>query len=196
MIDYFYSVKITNSESVSDISEIKKLETAIYDMSSIRRHEKPVKIHKGTWRKIENKRDWVLSFIFDFLPAIGLVSLFVFSVIFFAIAGEDEQTLSLAIIGSALMISFFILLWHYSSKSEAWDKKVAEDRGITTEEVNKWYTIVKESDWEKFNEMISKKANDEIRKFKQLFDDGVISQEEFEKKKRDINSRLNQTNIR
>ncbi len=195
MNNYFYSIKITNSESVSELSELKKFETAIYDMSSIRRHEKPVKIHKGTWRKIENKRDWVLSFIFDFLPAIGFVSLFVFLAVSLAI-GEDEQTLSLAIIGSALMISFFILLWHYSSKSEAWDKKVAEDRVITTEEVNKWYTIVKESDWEKFNEMISKKANDEIQKFKQLFDDGVISQEEFEKKKRDINSRLNKTNIR
>jgi hypothetical protein len=34
--------------------------------------------------------------------------------------------------------------------------------------------------------MISKKANDEIQKFKQLFDDGVISQEEFKKKKKEI----------
>jgi hypothetical protein len=71
-------------------------------------------------------------------------------------------------------------------KSIAWDEKVADDRGITTEEVKKCYLIVKESDWVNFNKMISKKVNDEIQKFKQLFDYGVISQEEFEKKKNEL----------
>ena len=148
MIDYFYSIKITNSESVSELSELKKLKTATYDMSSIIKHEIPVKTYKDTRRRRRKKNigDWVLLLFLSFLIPVG-----------------TERY-----------------------KSIAWDKKVADDRGITTEEVKKCYTIVKESAWVKFNKMISKKVNDEIQKFKQLFDDGVISQEEFKKKKKEL----------
>jgi hypothetical protein len=147
MIDYFYSIKITNSESVSEFSELKKLKTATYDMSSIIKHEIQVKTYKDIRRRRSKKNigDWVVFLFLAFLGPVGP-----------------------------------------GYKSIAWDEKVADDRGITTEEVKKCYLIVKESDWVNFNKMISKKVNDEIQKFKQLFDYGVISQEEFEKKKNEL----------
>ena len=148
MIDYFYSIKITNSESVSELSDRKKIKAATYDMSSIIKHEIPVETYKDIRRRRSkmNIGDWV------------------FSLLFFAFLDPVSPRY----------------------KFIAWDQKVADDRGITTEEVKKYYTVLKESEWVKFNKMISKKANDEIQKFKQLFDDGVISQEEFEKKKKEL----------
>ena len=143
MTDYFYSIKITNSESVSEFSDLKKLKTDTYDMSSIIKHEIPVKTYKDIRR---SKKNIFFFFLFFLLPTGGFES----------------------------------------SKTMAWDKKVVDDRGITIEEVKKSYLIVKESDWVNFNKMISEKANDEIQKFKQLFDNGVISQEEFEKKKKEL----------
>lgn len=147
-IDYFYSIKIINSESLSELSDLEKFKASTYDMSSIIKHEIPVKTYKDIRRRRSKKNigEWVFFLFLSFLLPV-----------------DSER-----------------------AKSIAWDQKVADDRGITIEEVKKSYLIVKESDWVKFNKMISKKANDEIKKFKQLFDDGVISQEELEKKKKEL----------
>ena len=193
MIDYFYSIKIIKSESVSDFPDFKKLKTATYDMSSIIKHEIPVKTYKVTRIIKEFIVKQFKSFSFSLIEAIVAIFPGIFGLVMginFLITSDGDQSysqLGLVLINfSAAYFSLFILIAHYRFKSIAWDKKVADDRGITTEEVKKCYTIIKESDWVKFNEMISEKANDEIQKFKQLFDDGVISQEEFEKKKKEI----------
>jgi hypothetical protein len=198
MIDYFYSIKITNSESVGELDEFNKLKDATYDMSSIIKHEIPVKTYKEI-RKIRiikkfivKQSDSSLFFLFDFIAAIiAAIFAFVFGIYFLITSYQDysEFAILVSIFGAALL-SFLIFVAHHRfksiAKSIAWDKKVAVDRGITTEEVKKCYTIVKESAWVKFNKMIFKKANDEIQKVKQLFDDGVISQEDFDKKKKDL----------
>jgi len=175
-IDYFYSIKIIDSESVREFSDLKKLKAATYDMSSIIRHEIPVKTYKYTRRSKQ-----ILWFSLGWFPLIALVL-----VLGILLSEDFSDVIPFLVIFVVPFILLGILIVHYKSKSMAWDKKVADDRGITTEEVKKYYTIVKASAWVKFNKMISKKANDEIQKFKQLFDDGVISQEEFEKKKKEL----------
>ena len=169
MIDYFYSIKIIKSESASDFPDFKKLKTATYDMSSIIKHEIPVKTYKETRIIKEFIVKQFKSFSFSLIEFIAVIfiGILVFVMgINFLITSDGDQSYSqlglLMIIPIVAIFPLLILLVHYHYKSIAWDKKVADDRGITTEEVKKCYTIVKESAWVKFNKMISKKVNRKV----------------------------------
>jgi ABC-type multidrug transport system fused ATPase/permease subunit len=195
MIDYFYSIKIIKSESASEFSDLRKLETDTYDMSSIIKHEIPVKTYKETRFRKETIVGTFHPFLFYLFDVIVGIFVLVMGIFFLITSGGDQDYSQLGlflIILSAALFSLLILGTRHRFKSIAKSiaryKKAADDRGITTEEVKKCYTIVRESDWVKFKKIISKKINDEIQKFKQLLDDGVISQEEFEKKKKEIST--------